>query len=311
MNAPPLDAAFRRDVVAGLAGVPRAIPGKHLWDDAGAILFDRVCEGADYYVTRRETALLEAHAAEIAAEARPGASLVEFGSGASRKVRLLLDALAAPRRYVAVDIAPVMLADAAARIGADYPGLEVIAVAGDYMGALALPDAGEGGNVLGFFPGNTIGSYERPVLMDLLARLRATLGPGSRFLLGVDANRDRARLARAYADPEGRMAAFHLHLLDRMADELAAGLRREDFRHEVRISDDARRVEALLVATRPTEIRIDGRRFAFAAGDSVRTDNSFKHPPAAFAAIAAEAGFRPARHWLDADEVFSLHLLEA
>ena len=163
--------------------------------------------------------------------------------------------------------------------------------------------------MLGFFPGNTIGSYDEPVLIGLMARLREALGPGSLFLVGVDPNADAASIQIGYADPEGLMAAFHRNVLERLVAELDTDLDPDNFRHEARVFDTPSRTEAHLVAIRAAEYRIAGETVRFAAGESIHTDNSYKYVPALFARIAVAAGWRPERVWLDDDKLFSLHLL--
>ncbi len=301
-------AEFLADVLEGLSRPQKALPGKYLWDEAGSRIFDRICECRDYYPTRRETALLRAVAPEVAAIVGPRASLVEFGSGSSVKTRVLLDALPEPARYVALDIAGEHLAAAAARVARDYPGLEVVPVRADYTKPLALPAARGGGPVLGFFPGSTIGNFGPDAAVPFLARIGEALGP-SLFLVGADPNRDPVTLSRAYADGPGLMAALHGNLLVRIRRELGGGVDPADFRHEARVLDDPPRVEAHLVARRPTALRVGGRTFRFAAGESIYTDSSHKYEPEAFRAVAARAGWEPVRCWLDRDGLFALHLL--
>ncbi len=301
---------FLRDVLAGLSQPRKWIPGRYLWDDRGGMLFDRVTAGSHYYVARHETALLLAHAAEIAAMVGDNAAVVEFGSGASRKICVLLDALSQPRRYVPVDIAGAFLTQSAARIAADYPALAIDPVCGDYTAALDLPPALHDGPVLGFYPGNTLGTYDEPVLVEVLTRMRRLLGR-SWFLVGVDPNRDPDRIRRGYADPDGLMAAFHRNVLVRLRDELSADINPDEFRHEALVFDDPLRTEAHLIARRALTVRIGNQPISFAAGESVRTDTSHKWRPKLFAAIARRAGWETIGHWIDAPELFSLHLLRA
>lgn len=302
-------AEFLADALAGLSGPRKSLPGKYLWDEAGSLLFDRICASPDYYLARRETALLRSAAPEAAGLVGPGASLVEFGSGASLKSRVVLDALDRPARYVPIDIAGEHLAAAAAAIARDYPGLEVVPVHADYTGPVSLPASARGGaRVLGFFPGSTVGNFVPEAAAAFLERARVTLGP-SLFLVGVDANRDEDALVRAYADDDGLMAALHGNILVRLARELGGGLDPADFRHEARVLADPPRVEAHLVARRPAEWRLGGRTFAFAEGESIHTDTSHKYDPDAFRSIAARAGWEPVRHWPDADGMLGLHLL--
>lgn len=300
---------FLADVIEGLSRPRKALPGKYLWDAAGSLLFDRICESPDYYLTRRETALLREHAGEIAATVGRGADVVEYGSGASIKVRILLDALEEPRRYLALDISEQHLHAAAERVAGDYPGLEVVPVVADYTRPIALPAADEGRR-LGFFPGSTIGNVAPDGVIAFLARARVSLG-SSWFLVGADANGDRDSLSRAYADGEGLMAALHGNVLARINRELGADIDLEAFRHEARVLDGPLRVEAHLVAQRALDCRIGGRRFSFAAGESIHTDSSYKYRPDLFRSLAADAGWEPVACWMDADARMSLHLLRA
>ncbi|MBY0297280.1 MAG: L-histidine N(alpha)-methyltransferase [Methylobacterium sp.] len=302
------EADFLRDAIAGLSGQPRALPGKYLWDETGSTLFDRICSHPDYYPTHREMALLPAVAAEVAGRVGRGATVVEYGSGASRKIRALLDVLEAPARYVALDISWDFLVAAIRRLSADYPAIAMRPVHADYSQPIRLPVGLADGPVLGFFPGTSISNFAPDQAVAFMRRVRDTLGP-SRFLIGVDPTRDPARLARAYGGCDGLMAALHLNLLTRANRDLAAGFDRDAFRHEARVLEAPFRVEAHLVATRDTACRLGDRTFHLAAGESLHTDNSFKYEPAAFQDIARRAGWTPEAVWVDDAGTFSLHLL--
>ncbi len=300
-------AAFLADVLHGLTRTPKSIPGKYLWDRTGSELFDRICDSRDYYPTGRETALLRREAAEIARLVGPDVSLVEFGSGASHKIRILLDAFDRPQCYVAIEISEAFLAVAAGRIARDYPELAVIPVVGDYTRPLSLPPL-PGGPVLGFFPGTAVGNFDRRDVVAFLSRARTALGPGW-FLVGIDPNRDAATLSRAYSGPDGLMAAFHGNLLVRIARELGGTLDPGNFRFEARVLPDPPHVEAHLVALSAAEYRLGGQPIRFEAGESIHTDSSHKYDPDSFRAVVGEAGWEPVRCWVDADGLFSLHLL--
>ena len=294
-------------VLAGLSATPKRLPGKFLWDEAGSVLFDRICDHPDYYPTRREMAQLPGAAREVAGLVGPGATIVEFGSGASRKIRTLLDALERPARYVAIDISGEFLEASVRRLAADYPQVEAIPVRADYSDPVRLPIARDG-PVLGFFPGTSIGNMAPAEARGLLARVRETLGQ-SRFLVGADPTRDADRLQRAYGDCGGLMPAFHLNLLTRLKREFGAEIDEDAFHHEARILREPLRVEAHLVASRATTWQLDGCTIPFEAGESVRTDTSHKHAPDGFRALAAQAGWTPERLWLDPEGTFGLHLL--
>lgn len=304
-------ARFRADVRAGLAQAQKALPCKWLYDEAGSALFDRICDVPEYYPTRTEMALLAERADAIAGHAGTDADLVEFGSGASRKIRLVLDALDRPAGYVAIDISGDFLVDSCARLAADYPDLPIRPVQADYTRAMTLPEPAGAGRRLGFFPGSTIGNFDPAVAADFLARARDSLGGGSAFVVGVDLAKPADVLEPAYDDAGGVTAAFNLNLLTRINRELDGGFDLDRFRHEARWNAEASRVEMHLVSTADQQVPVAGDTVAFAAGESIHTENSYKYRLDGFRALAEEAGWRTAETWTDADDLFSLHVLEA
>src|SRR5437763_12674422 len=157
----PGEENFRETVLTGLGHEPKSLPCKLFYDARGSALFEAICEVPEYYLTRTEIAILEECADDIAAQIGPYARLIELGSGASRKVRILLQALEQPAAYVPVDISREHLRDAAAQLAADFPDLPVVAVCADYTRPFRLPPlAGPQGKRVGFFPGSTIGNFE-------------------------------------------------------------------------------------------------------------------------------------------------------
>jgi len=299
-------ADFRRSVLAGLSGTPKTLESKFLYDVQGSQLFDEITELEEYYPTRAEAALLRANAGAIADFAGTGAVLVEFGSGSSVKTRILLDALEAPAGYVPIDISGDHLKAAAAGIAADYD-VPVIPLHADYTAAFALPaDVPEGRHV-GFFPGSTIGNFDPESAVHFLAQARRLLGPGARFLVGADLQKDTARLIAAYDDAKGVTAAFNLNLLRRINRELDAGFDLRAFRHEARYNAEAARVEMHLVSLKDQQVTVAGHRFDFAAGESIHSENSYKYTSETFAALARRGGWRPEVEWRDPDGLFSLH----
>ncbi|HWA62969.1 MAG TPA: ergothioneine biosynthesis protein EgtB, partial [Caulobacteraceae bacterium] len=212
--------AFRADVIAGLSAARKTLPAKWFYDAAGSALFEAICETPEYYPTRQETELLRRIAPEIAAVVPPDAALVELGSGASLKTRLLLDAAAQITAYVPIDISPTALADAATAIRRDYPALDVAPLERDFTQGEALPDALGARPRVGFFPGSTIGNFAPAEAVALLSRIRAMLGAGAQFVVGVDLAKDEATLTAAYNDAAGVTARFNLNLLARINREL-------------------------------------------------------------------------------------------
>ncbi|HXP13667.1 MAG TPA: L-histidine N(alpha)-methyltransferase, partial [Stellaceae bacterium] len=230
----PREEGFRAAALSGLSRAPKDIPCRFLYDKRGSDLFEQICDLPEYYVTRAETAILTAQAGEIARLIGPRCRLIEFGSGGSRKVRLLLEALDNPLSYVPVDISGETLHRAASAIAADFPALEVIAVCADYMEPRRLPDlaARPGGRRVGFFPGSTIGNLTPEESVEFLRGCRELLGPGGGMIVGADLKKDPGVLHAAYNDSAGVTARFTLNLLERMNRELAADFDPARFAHD-------------------------------------------------------------------------------
>jgi dimethylhistidine N-methyltransferase len=301
--------AFADAVREGLARAPKSIPAKYFYDAEGARLFEAICRLPEYYLTRVELAILKARADEAAALAGPGCHLIEFGAGASVKVGLLLDALTAPRSYVAIDISREFLFAGAEAAAKAYPALRVVAVHGDYAGteALALPELGPGRR-LGFFPGSTIGNLTPEESVGFLKRARALLEGGD-MIVGVDTKKDKKVLDKAYDDAEGVTAAFNLNLLRRANAELGADFDLSLFRHVAFYNEAKGWVEMRLESRKAQRVRVAGRTVSFRAGETILTEISCKYAVAEFQEIARAAGFSPLAAWTDDGARFSVHYL--
>jgi dimethylhistidine N-methyltransferase len=304
-------ADFARALVDGLSAVPKRVPCKFLYDAAGSALFERICTLAEYYPTRTELGLLERHAGEIAGRIGRDAELVEFGAGSGRKVRLLLDALVRPRAYVPIDISGPHLHEASQRLAADYPDLVVRPLVADYTHPFRLPAPVAGARRrVGFFPGSTIGNFAPDEAVRFLLRASRLLKGGG-LLVGVDLVKDPAVLHAAYNDAEGVTAAFNRNLLDRANRELDADFAVERFAHYAFYHPLAQRIEMHLVSLERQQVRVAGESFAFAAGEALHTEDSYKYSVDGFRALALRAGFVPAAIWTDPQQRFSLHWLES
>ena len=305
-----IDPAFRADVINGLSEPIPAIPARWLYDRRGSELFDDITRLPSYYPTRTETALLEARMNEIAKKACDGCAIVEFGSGSSTKTPLLLRAMK-PRAYVPIDISGDYLRESAARVDEKFPDIVVHPVEADFTKQVKLPGEIDGMPRLGFFPGSTIGNFVPRSATDLLRHFRHILGTGAKLLIGMDRVKPVERLIAAYDDPEGVTSEFNLNLLRRINRELDADIPIDAFRHEARWNDILSRVEMHLAATRDVEFRIEDRRFAFQAGDTIHTENSHKYGPRGARLLLLAGGWTPLAEWADPQEDFALILAEA
>jgi dimethylhistidine N-methyltransferase len=311
---PAVDSEFGRDLLLALSRRPRSIAPKYFYDAAGSALFDRICELPEYYPTRTETAILQTHAAAMADCLGGDAEIVEFGAGSSRKIRVLLDALARPRRFVPIDISAEHLHAAAAQLTAEHPGLEVLPLAADFthLGALPAPHPAARRRI-GFFPGSSIGNFTRSEALQFLRHTARLLGGGrlapGGLLIGVDLVKDPALLHAAYNDAAGVTAAFNLNLLLRANRELGADFVPERFAHYAFYEPLQQRIEMHLVSRVAQCVHLCGQAFDLAEGDALHTENSHKYTVAGFQALAAQAGYRPGPVWCDPERLFSVHWL--
>ena len=326
---------FRAEVLAGLTASPKRIPPKFFYDRRGSRLFEEICELPEYYLTRTETAILRERAAEIAdliasgrhggvtkdriREAADGADpasgrdpiLIEYGSGAGRKTRILLDALKGRGAYVPIDISKQHLLESAAEPASLYPELRVVAICADYSKAFSLPPdlSSPGRRRLAFFPGSTVGNLDPPEAVAFLKRIVKLVGPGGALLLGVDLKKDPAVLHAAYNDAAGVTAEFNLNLLHRMNRELGADFDLAAFRHRAFYNEPLGRIEMHLESLRDQTVRLGERSIAFGQGETVHTENSYKYSVAETHRLAAKAGFHSGPTWTDVDRLFSVHYL--
>jgi dimethylhistidine N-methyltransferase len=299
--------AFEDDVLAGLATRPKRLPAKYFYDEAGSLLFERITEVKEYYPTRTEMRILRDHAADIMRLIPAGSALVEFGSGSSRKARVVLAAAPPLAAYVPVDICGEMIAQEAAELRLDFPGLKVLPVTADITLPFALPAAAKSAPLrVGFFPGSTIGNFEPHEAAAFLRNAARILGPGARLIVGADLIKPANVLNAAYNDAAGVTAQFNLNLLTRINRELDGNFKLEGFAHHAFYNRERRRVEMHLASLKRQKVRVAGATFEFCAGETIHTENSYKYSVETLGALARGVGWEPAGVWTDARKYFSI-----
>jgi dimethylhistidine N-methyltransferase len=303
---PPRE-TFLDDVLAGLSLPQKSIPPKYFYDEQGCRLFEAICELPEYYLTRTEMTILGERAGEIARFVGPSAQLIEFGSGAQAKTRILIEALRTPL-YVPVDIAGETLRLSSRDLAQQFPWLNVLGVCADYSRPLALPEAADVpvSRKVVFFPGSTIGNLTPPEAVAFLDHARKTAGPGGALIIGVDLKKDKRILDAAYADSAGITARFNLNLLYRINRELGADFQVDRFRHQAFYDPALGRVEMHLESLEAQFAQIAGRRFAFAPGETIHTEISCKYSIAEFQELGRRAGFSPEKVWTDPERLFGV-----
>lgn len=306
---PPLD-DLRSEVLQGLSQSPKAISPKFLYDKQGAELFDAICTLDEYYLTRTEMEILQTNATEIAGLIGDSV-LIEFGSGSSQKIRILLDAMPELSTYVALDISKQHLQESCENLAKSYPGLETIAVCTDYTQLVQLPviPSIQNKTKVAFFPGSSIGNLEPDEVIQFLKNTATLLGTQGSLLIGVDLKKSKAILEPAYDDAQGVSAAFALNLLTRINRELGADFDLNHFRYQA-FYNPIGRIEMGLVSLKDQIVHLSETEISFSEGEVLRTEHSYKYSVEEFQSIAAIAGFQTKQVWTDANHLFSVHFLQ-
>lgn len=304
------DSAFARDVIDGLTRQPKQLPPKYFYDEAGSELFEQITVQPEYYPTRTELGILHDRGADIAAIIPNGAALVEFGAGATTKVRLLLDRCAFDA-YVPVDISGAFLNGQANALRKDFPQLAVHPVVADFTTPFALPDAVKAMPKVGFFPGSTLGNFEPHEACAFLRSARTILGDGATMIIGVDLEKDEQLLRDAYNDAAGVTGKFNKNVLVRINRELGGNFDLSGFAHRAIYNRERHRIEMHLVSLKAQTVRILGRSISFRAGETIHTESSYKYSVERFHALARGAGWAPRASWIDDSSMFSVHAMVA
>lgn len=308
----PDTACFLDDVLHGLSLTPKTLPCKYFYDETGSLLFDEICRLDEYYPTRTETAIMQAHSGEMAALLGRDVVLVEYGSGSSTKSRILLDHLPELEAYVPIDISREHLCRSADCLACEYAGLPIHPVCADYTAPFRLPTFGrENARWSVYFPGSTIGNFHHPEAVRFLRQIAGVVGPGGGLLIGVDLKKDKRVLEAAYNDRRGVTAAFNMNLIFRANCELGASFNLELFQHYAFYNEDRGRIEMHLRSLADQTVRVNSHEVAFKAGETIFTECSYKYSVDGFTCLAAEAGFGVSRVWTDPDRLFSVQYLVA
>ena len=311
------DAALVQDdiaaeALAGLTAAPKTLPAKLFYDAEGVRLFEAITRLPEYYLTRTERAVLERAGAEIVALAEPGSALIEYGASDEAKADLLLASPARPFAvYVPIDVAGGALEAMAERLAETHPWLQVAPVQGDFLRPLTLPEHAASLPKFGFFPGSTIGNFEPAIAATFLRQVREALGPQSWLIVGADIRKSPEILVPAYDDAQGVTAAFNLNVLARLNREAAADFNLAAFAHRAIWNDAESRMEMHLQSLTDQVVSVGGQTIAFAEGETIHTENSYKHALPAFEALARDAGWTTVHVWTDPAGLFAVHALRA
>jgi len=301
----------KQEILAGLKLSPKTISAKYFYDQKGSTLFEAITCLPEYYPTRTEINLLRQYHEQILNWAGQQCVLIEYGSGASTKIKLLLDALK-PKAYVPMDISKDFLFDCAVKLRAQFPWLEIHATCLDYHQGATLPQQLPSDfKKVAFFPGSSLGNFTPSESLSFLKGVRTTVGDDGAFLIGVDLVKDSSILNAAYNDVQGVTAQFNLNILNHLNHLGEGNFNATHFSHHAFFNKQENRIEMHLRSDLDQVVYIFGEHFVFKAGETIVTEYSYKFIPEQFEKLALEAGFESKRMWADEGKNFALFWLEA
>lgn len=305
----PVLADFREEVLAGLRKPQKELPAKYFYDRRGSELFEEITNLPEYYLTRTEISILDENADEIVGLMGSDFALIEYGSGSSRKVRILLDQLSGHATYMPIDISLLYLRESAQLLSSAYPDVSVVAVCADYTVPFEIPRCDSFAKRVVFFPGSTVGNLEPRLARRFFRDTAGLLQPGDGMLIGVDLRKDKSVLNAAYNDSRGVTAEFNLNVLRRINQDLDADFNLAQFQHLAFYNETEGRVEMHLRSRRRQKVSIDGEVIEFSPGETIHTENSYKYTIEGFQTLLEGSGFAPMKVWTDAEELFSVQYL--
>jgi dimethylhistidine N-methyltransferase len=301
-----------KEIMMGLSRSQKTIPPKYLYDKRGSEIFEKITHLNDYYPTRAEKEILHDYASEMAGLIGPRALIIEPGSGACEKVRMLLPLLEKPTGYVPIEISHEILYRTVDKLHEEFPKLKVFPVVADFTSELDLPltvDSQKGKRVV-FFPGSTIGNMNPNEALQFLRRMGRLMGHRGGLLIGVDLKKDSDTFKRAYDDQEGVTAEFNLNLLERLNREVEASFKPENFQHEAFYNEKLGRVEMHLKSKISQIVKVHEKMIKFNEGETIHTENSYKYLPEEFKELCSRAKLSLKKRWMDKNELFCVYYFE-
>ena len=302
--------ALYSEMRTALTSTPRSLPTKYLYDDRGSELFEQICELPEYYQTRTESKLLSVCADQLVSMS--GAEeLVELGSGAATKTRILLDAMARAKQlrfYVPFDVSEGIVRRVARELDNEYEDLRIHGVVGDFLAHLEhIP---EGGRRLVILLGGTIGNLSRKAALSFLSSIQKEMASGDFFLLGVQLETDIHRLERAYNDAQGVTAQFNKNILHVMQKLVGATMNPDTFQHLALYNQVEHRIEMWLRSVKEQKIDVPGINLSFTLqkGEDILTEISTKYDRHRAEAILEQSGFQIVEWFTDPEQLMGLAL---
>ncbi len=303
--------ADKDSIMSGFEKIQKVISSKYFYDSKGSDLFDQITNQDEYYPTSKEIKILK-EKKEIFSKILPkNASVIEFGSGSSKKIINFLKAINAPKEYFPVDISDHFLKKNLLVFSKTFPLIKTKAICSDFFNTenvkLILDNyIKKNDDLIGFFPGSTIGNFKPSIAKKLLKKFSKILNKNNYLVIGVDLLKNKAILEKAYNDKNGITKKFNLNILDRLNNELDATFIKSNFDHLAFFNNKYNRIEMHILSKIKQTVRILDKNFKFRKGETIHTENSYKYTIDDFNKILQETGFKKVSVLTDRNEYFGI-----
>jgi L-histidine N-alpha-methyltransferase len=304
---------FAEDLIKGLSSIPKYLPSQYLYDEKGDILFQKIMNLKEYYLTKAEIQILHNNTEDLLEYFIPfnkPFDLIELGAGDGYKTRILLNALRrqnASFQYIPIDISENILRLLTAELKKEYPDLILRPLCHDYFGAMAELHKFEKKRKVILFMGGNIGNFSFEESIHFFHELGKCLTSGDLVLTGFDLKKDPRIIIKAYDDQEGITARFNLNLLERINREFSGDFNLQNFRHYPYYDPVSGECKSFLISTINQSVRLKTLELtiSFKAWESIQTEVSRKFSESELEELARHTGFALIQNFYDHHKYFT------
>jgi len=300
--------SFAQELIKTFSKKKKIIPSKFHYDLNGSKYFEKITKTKEYYVTRVEKEILNKISSQINKIFGNNLTFVEFGSGSTEKIRILLNKKV--KYYVPLDISFDFINESSKKLLKSFPNLKILPTYCDYTRYIGLPK-----NIsktkIGFFLGSSIGNFYNKEEKKFLKNAKKTLGKNSFLFVGVDLIKNVKILKKAYNDKGNFTAKFNLNLINIINKQVKTNLKVKDFKYIATFNKKKSSMENFIVSKRDQNFFIKKKQFHLKKGDKIQTEISNKFTISKFSKLAKSSGWLVKKHWKDAKKYYAVFLLEA
>jgi len=301
--------SFSEEISLGLSKKNKKISSKWFYDFHGSKLFEKITKLEEYYPTRIERKILKENKIEIAKKIGKEAVIIEPGAGDTKKIAIFLNCLKKPKKYIPLDISEDYINKISKSFKKKFPKITITPKGYDFSRNEKLPlKINSSENIIIFFPGSTIGNFEKKDAVKFLKMLKSKF-KAKKVIIGADLVKDIPTLISAYNDKKGVTAKFNKNILQRINSELGGNINLNFYKHLAIYNKSKKRIEMKLKSKKNNKIKINGSKYLIKKNEEIHTENSHKYTIKSFKKLASEAGWKIEKTWVDDKKLFSVHCL--